>query len=325
MAKILTEKYSDKNFLFYTNRLLRLYPIYWSVIFLFLIYFILIYSLGINNVYLKSYSDLINNASVFDYLILLVFILSNIFMLGLDWSKFIRIDFLNSNLAFTSKWNAITPNTSDFIPNAPAWTIGLELTFYIFAPYIIRLKSKYILFGIVLSVFLRIIFYYLGYYNDPFSYRFFPFEIAFFLLGVVAYRVLNKYRNRIEAINKSYSYFILFVIILTIITFGKIPVQTLPKMFIFYSVIFLSIPILFSSFRLHKLDKFLGEFSYPIYITHWLLITIFKDFGYSISTSWETILFCFYTFLLSLVLWYFIGRNVEKFRTLRFKKLKVIF
>src|SRR6202035_2561830 len=64
----------------------------------------------------------------------------------------------------------------------PAWTLELELTFYLLAPFLLGLKLRTILALIAASFVARFTWYWMGHTVDPWNYRFFPFEIAFFLL-----------------------------------------------------------------------------------------------------------------------------------------------
>ena len=59
-------------------------------------------------------------------------------------------------------------------------------------------------------------------------------------------------------------------------------------MYIYFLIFFLSLPFVFLLSKNWKKDRYIGELSYPIYISHWLVlmsinylkIPIFVDFGF---------------------------------------------
>lgn len=71
-----------------------------------------------------------------------------------------------------------------------AWTLGVELAFYIVAPFVL-VRRKALLLLLALSISVRIYLLYVGLgKSDPWTYRFFPAELALFLLGALAHQVL---------------------------------------------------------------------------------------------------------------------------------------
>jgi len=83
-----------------------------------------------------------------------------------------------------------------------AWTLGLELTFYLLVPFLVCRTN--ILIGVLLfSLGIRFIAYSNGVivdssnYENLWSYRFFPFEIALFLSGSLIYILFSKLSDRV--------------------------------------------------------------------------------------------------------------------------------
>ena len=61
--------------------------------------------------------------------------------------------------------------------------------FYLLAPFLINLRLRTI-FAIIAAAFAaRFSWYAMGHDVDPWTYRFFPFEIGLFVLGIAAYRI----------------------------------------------------------------------------------------------------------------------------------------
>ena len=125
-------------------------------------------------------------------------------------------------------------------------------------------------------------FAFIGYSGDPWSYRFFPFELAFFLLGTVAYEIYIYLKQK-NITAESLKWLPALFVLLTIVT-GITPSNYAKDLFYIF-LVFLGIPFLFIATQNNKLDTRIGEFSYPIYICHMAIIDGFRRFG-SADSLW---------------------------------------
>jgi|SRR6185312_4302128 len=320
MSLILNEKYVGKNKsykLFITNRLLRLYPVYWTVLLcvLFATIAIAIVSKGHYLGKFDGYLSITPNVFSFGYMIL-----TNIFIFGQDIVMFLGIHANNGNLFFTSNFWKTSPAlwVMLFIPQA--WTLGVELTFYLVAPFLVRRKARLIISLIILSFGLRLfIFYYLGLKNDPWTYRFFPTELMFFLLGYVSFRILlwvQKMKiSKIKSI-AAWTFIVTFTLLYSFIPdtkFSSFPFSV--KEILYFIIVVLSIPVVFNFFKRNKLDNKTGELSYPVYICHnFVALIIYTVPGKFLDHSWLiTISVLAFSYLLNK----FIAEPVEKYRQSR--------
>ena len=176
MSLVLNEKYigHKTNFLFYSNRALKIYPIYFINLILLIGWSFFVYKKGALPGTITLYHQFAISIPVFSY-----FILSNILIIGLDWLFLFGLN-SNGSLFFTSSFNATSPKVYDFAFNPIAWTVGAELMFYVFAPFIVRRKLVVILSVLLLSLGLRILFAFFGLNYAPWDYMFFPTQIMFF-------------------------------------------------------------------------------------------------------------------------------------------------
>ena len=110
MSLVLNEKYvgHKANFLFYSNRALKIYPIYFVNLVLLICWSLFVYKRGALPGTITLYHQFIISMPVFCY-----FILSNILIIGLDWLFLFGLS-RNGSLFFTSSFNATSPKVYDF-------------------------------------------------------------------------------------------------------------------------------------------------------------------------------------------------------------------
>lgn len=314
MSLIINKKYIGKNksyYLFLTNRLLRLFPIYWVV----LILSVLVYLLSgflFHDFKKFEYYKYTNYAS----LIFLVF--TNLFIFFQDAVMFLGINTADGSLFFTKNFLDSKPLLLLLLFVPQAWSLGLELLFYFIAPFILNKGFKVILPLIVLTIMLRYLLYYsFGLQNDPWTYRFFPTELLFFLLGYVSFRLLSK----IHLLSNKNQLIILALLVTLTIVFPFIssfklffiPIEV--KEIFYFALITISIPILFKKFKKNKTDTKIGELSYPVYISHMLIGSISNSLPikYFHSSSFVAII----AIVFSLILIKYISNPIENFRQSR--------
>ena len=311
MALILNEKYIGINNsykLFISNRFLRIYPIYWIVFIITIIASIAsnIYTNGNNAGALNAYIKYGNHFGVLSYVYLIV---SNIVIFLQDAVFFLGIQIPEGNLFFTSNFKDTFPPLYTFYFVPQAWTIGIELTFYLIAPFLARRNLKVLLSLIFLSLMLRLILIHNGLFADPWSYRFFPTELVFFLLGIISYRFYS-YLNKFNL--NQYICKIIFIIILLMITFYD-SINFPGKYFIFFFFFFSCLPFIFILTKGWKFDKYIGELSYPMYISHLLLLRVLNVLKIPLLGSFGLTL-TILTILFSITLNVLITKRIEKLR-----------
>ena len=254
IALILDKTYSSK-WSFYKNRILRLYPIYYIICGLVLLRAFI----------LPTFSESLFN---FPAKAIAVGTLANSTFFGSDWLMFLQWE--NNNLHFGNfTFSEIPLPNMLFVPQS--WSIGLEVTFYLLTPLICKAKSRTIfVLGFILLV-ARVSGLIFGLNSDPWTYRFFPFELPLFLLGILIYRIHNHKRKSFEiSLNKIYPLLFGFYLIFPYFT-HKLGVNRLWQMLILITLT--SIIMVFGQEK--SRDKKFGELSYPIYMSHVLILTTY--------------------------------------------------
>jgi len=315
MALVLNEKYIGINSsykLFISNRLLRLFPIYWVVLLITLLSSIVAYIISSGDSFgkIQVYFEFFDSMSV-GTLLFLVF--SNITLLFQDVVMFLGLDTISGNLFFTSNFKDTSPELHQFILIPQAWTISVEIIFYLIAPFLVRKKLRLILILILISILLRYLLTINGFSHDPWSYRFFPTELVFFLLGIVAYHIYIK----IKPLKiKNYYLYMIYAFVL-LFTFSYSFIQT--NLIIPYLItIFLSIPFIFILSKKWKKDRYIGDLSYPIYISHMFIIYAVMYLKIPLVGG-QGLVVTFITIIFSIFLNEFVAKKIEKIRQLRVK------
>jgi peptidoglycan/LPS O-acetylase OafA/YrhL len=279
MSLILNEKYLGKTGsykLFITNRFLRIFPIFWTVLVLVALFSALLLILGHGGGSLQPYINYFSNGNDMNIPAIFLLVVSNLFLFGGDIVMFTGINPATGNLFFTKDFTMTSPRMHGFLLVPQAWTIALELMFYLIAPFLVRRKTWLIVTIIILSFGLRTYLYSHGLNHDPWTYRFFPLEIAFFLLGTLSYRVYTKIQTY------PFDPKVLWIAFgsMCLATLGYYPGNTSLSLEIpYFALITFGIPLVFLLTKTNKYDARIGELSYPVYICHMLMIAVLGFFA----------------------------------------------
>jgi peptidoglycan/LPS O-acetylase OafA/YrhL len=266
MTMILNEKYIDSSFnkLFFRNRFLKIYPIYFIVL-LMAIFTCAYIQLNHDNLNIfECYKNIGSNLITW-----FILIFSNIIIFGQDILMFFNIDSIDGHISLAIYGNF---NAHSFLFLPQSWSLSIELLFYLIAPYILRKKISFVFVFLLLSFLIRVlIFDFLQLNFDPWSYRFFPAEFLFFLLGYFAYKI------EIKELEKYSFYLLIFILSFTVFyykipLYGGLHIETLKQFYL--CIIIISLKPIFKLTKDSKIDLFLGELSYPIYLIHTIVILI---------------------------------------------------
>ncbi|MDB5146066.1 MAG: hypothetical protein JWQ57_86 [Mucilaginibacter sp.] len=318
IALILNEKYIKQNNsykLFITNRLLRLYPYYWiiSIATLICAYFIPHYNSNSYMGNLNGWRTYGNDLNIISYSGLLF---TNLFLFCQDVVMFLGVNIKNGNLFFTPKFYLTNPPLYTFLLVPQAWSIGIELAFYLIAPFIVRKRYTIIIILLLASMIGKIYAMTHGLNSAPWSYQFFPFELMYFMMGTLSYFIYKKFIENIKLPKYIYQFVYIGLSLFTMI-FSFIHIRNFDVVYIV--CLFLSIPFLFKYTEKFKLDRYIGELSYPIYISHILVLNICRAIGPQKYSNIETIIGAT---VLSMILVKFVGGPIERIRQGRIKNQK---
>lgn len=319
MGLILTEKYVGKNSsytLFITNRLLRLYPIYWTVFLLSVLLSLVAYVKGgpEGSGKITAFANLLHDGGVKGIFIFLWAGFSNIFLFFQDWFVFLGLDTAH-NIYFVKDFHHAPLPLFSFVFLPQAWTVGVEITFYLIAPFLAKRNTRSLFILLACSIFIRVGLYFTGCYKDPWSYRFFPSECAFFIIGILAYRFFKWQKANAELRFGFVRKYALYIMLIATVSYQWLSVFAITR-FLYPLLIAVLIPFLFEKFSRSKWDNWIGDLSYPIYISHITLYIILQK-GLKTHSIYNGILLVIISVVAAILLNRFVSKPIEKYRQRR--------
>jgi peptidoglycan/LPS O-acetylase OafA/YrhL len=250
MALILSGKYADKGVLsFYRSRFLRLYPGYWLACIMTIIVLFTTQEMNLTDYwqdlfYRHGWSDLAWN------------LVLNVFFFGQDWTMLI------DRGHFHYLW----------IPQA--WTLSIEVTFYVVAPWLIRRRTATLATLAGISLLARGALFRAGIIDYEASCYLSPLELLWFLLGMLSYRAYARWAAYLQ--DAGLGLILAACVAAMIIAFP----QTIGVHFdlgqgwgaagnyVLQLATALALPFIFATTRNSRVDALVGELSYPLYLCH---------------------------------------------------------
>lgn len=273
---------------------------------------------------------------------------TNLTLFFQDWVMF-AMETPDGSLGFTTDFWASEIPLWHYLWIPQAWSIGVELTFYLVAPLLVRKCS--LRFLLLLTAFALItrqtVYVQFDLNHDPWTYRFLPFELAFFCLGIIACRLMNRRPRLFERCATAgklmqsklgtWSYFvsatsITFLLWLLckvfeyVYPYAKLIVPGGDEYWYLISlaVWVLILPMLFSFTRHFRADRSVGELSYPVYLLHYTiaLAVMSSEISVSLAAKYVGIVVAAITVVVSILLQLLVLNRLEDWRQALMRKAR---
>jgi len=282
---------------FYISRFLRIFPTYWIVS--------LVVLIALDAQWISAVRNLGASPSAFIFITqATLFFQDAIFYLKDD----------QGSLSFTLDMWSEDPKLFGFLLNSVSWTLALELYFYLLAPFLARRSSKLLLLIIGVSTAARVGWYAAGFAIDPWVYRFFPFEISLFVCGMLSYRLYERVDwKKIDP--RTISTILWAFAIWFAVSSRIMPPQS--TIFMISMAFCGIIPLIFFTSRNLKVDRLVGELSYPVYLIHYpLAVHVLPHFRRFLPEGrvYGFLSVAGMSILLAFVTWRFIDKPIDDFR-----------
>ena len=273
MALILNTKYVGPGSygLFLSNRLLRIFPTYWLVL---AATFVTCLALQAST----GHSQLSLYRQPLPTSTLLALTAAQVFIVGQDLVRFLGLNPDGSLYLAKNYYSSPSPTPFSFLLVGQAWTMSLELMFYAIAPFLVRKGARAMAGWVAASLLVRAILYFgLGLQFDPWKCNFFPSELALFMSGAIAFRLLERLRT-IE-LPRGASAAVSVVLLAISAGYGVLPMPQMRgaihvKSLGYLSLVTVALPFLFRWSGKSGFDRAVGDLSYPVYLLHSLVITV---------------------------------------------------
>jgi peptidoglycan/LPS O-acetylase OafA/YrhL len=187
----------------------------------------------------------------------------------------------------------------------PAWSLGIEIWFYLLAPWLVKLRSWVLVVMALLSVGLSITTSLA--FNEDIAYFAFPTNLSFFIAGILLQRYLFVFYN------------IPRIVLFAVLSASAVLILLWPfdwlaeQGIIAYAFFIPAIPILFLLTKSSACDAALGNLSYPIYVSHSLVITIVQN----ATHSHNVYLIVTATISLAFLVYRYLEKPIDKWRQYR--------
>lgn len=314
MALVLDGKYKDVS-LFYSNRLLRLFPTYFFICILAAITLWVFNAspTGTPEIFATAYSNPLTA-------IILTF--ENIFMVGQEMLFWTQIDSAG-NLVWDESGPLPDENTvvgwqGLLVPQS--WSLSMELMFYALAPFLARAGWKWIAVIAALSIALRLAGPIVGIEYLLWQGRLFPTALFLFLFGMLAHKALPF----VATLPKWTGWAVNVVLLAFIVLHAPFQealtqatgIDAMQGRWIVYIVMTLTIPFVFNTFKDFAWDRWIGDLSYPIYLSQLMVIGFVMTFNPPFA-MWVAI---FGTIALSAIILVVIEHPLDRWRQRRVTK-----
>ena len=211
-------------------------------------------------------------------------------------------------------------------PLLNTWSLAIELQFYFFFPFLFILMRKKIIFLIILSLLLSII-----YSDRNFSYFIIPTRFFEFGIGILCF-LIQRIKKEQSTTIISNSFFIFGILFIIFSIFYLDSEKTFPGLNALFPCLGAGMVIYYSNLTKlnylldNKFLNFFGDISYSLYLIHWPLIILYKYFFIKINLNiFDQILISFFSIFFSFIVTSYFEVNFYKKNTpkpfITFRKL----
>lgn len=320
---------------FYISRILRIYPLY--LFFLLLTVFLITDSFPYYAQHRKWGAGLI-------------WIINNVFIIGQDVLRFFYFSDASGQFvvlpADGTARAAIYQHggAEQMTAMGQSWTLAIELYFYLLAPFLLLRSTLWLVMTAAVLVGLRSALGYSFASRPELVYGFFPTELAVFLLGALAYRAYlyffasGRFVRGLQLLGGGEETLFLLSTLTVVgvcwvymtcdlnfastyapfLSWGKAPLGAPVGYWLILLMTVLALPFAFNFSRTFAFDRYVGELSYPIYISHLFVLEFLtgRCWGHPADQAkgYIEIFVLAFSLLLSIILVQFVEKPIDHLR-----------
>ncbi|HEY9855809.1 MAG TPA: acyltransferase [Stenomitos sp.] len=289
MTLVLNTKYPDTAkgaLLFLRNRAVRLFPTYWLVLLASIVWIALLR--GFHVPYAKMYVVWADPRWPLNALSALLVGFSNLFFLGQDALFQLGVD-ASGALRYHGAFNFHPGMTMSQVPAywylmvPPAWSVALESSFYLVAPFLLRRRIRVLAGVAALSLAVRIALFAMGLQGDTWDTRFLPSNFVLFCTGAIICRLaILDQRVRIPQALGPWG----MALVPLLIALHVPLVNGLERILgaaaepmvlaVTFALLIVCMPAIVRTTKGSKLDRLFADLAYPVFITHHTLLIMLR-------------------------------------------------
>ncbi len=273
MALVLNEKYQGaaSNWLFYTNRFLRLWP---SVLIVNIFIIASFFAMGEVRLYdrTSSIGDFLAFLGSLDLASQVFLAFTNLFVIGQDLLWFLRFE--PGGTSFAPGLDSAA-NGSTLSLNHPLFTVAIEAFYYIISPFVIRRGWRVALGFVIAGGLYHVGIFLAGLHRETWGYHFVLSAAYFYFFGACAYHLYRKIKEEpIKAWLETHRAWVLAGCVAVLLML--VPINWfVPRSTMFMApILALVVPFLFMLTRKSRLDRMVGELSFGVYLIHYPILFI---------------------------------------------------
>lgn len=299
---------------FYKSRFIRIFALY---------YVVLISTISFRLIAYKAhpFSD--------SYLRNFLVVFENLFIFGQDFTR--GLFYYDGNISSKEVPGSIALYNPYL---GQAWSIALELTFYLCVPFLLRLSAKKIIWITLASMWLR--FNYLANYRGITGNWncLFPGELCFFLMGSLACRFYQSKKSQpilqyFQKYSIAHAYIAMIIFFFIGLTepftiFSVDGVKATLTIPIYIPIVFaFALPVLFHLSKNNRFDTYIGNLSYGVYIWHMLVVEMLSFSGLNKDHAWYSFQLqtLFIGLALAIISYHLLEKKLDQYRHKRLHKL----
>lgn len=213
--------------------------------------------------------------------------LSNLTLVGQDWILFLTHPAGGSLGGIAAFRHDVHPlHEYLFVPQA--WSVGVELVFYLSVPWALGGRSwrRWVL--LLASAAARLALAASGFLEDPWEGRFMPSEFFWFVGGILAHDLARASRWQVPRVAPWGRTLLVIGVFLGLGILSRLLVRAQGAGLAIFipGLVWLGVlPLLFSISRDSRLDRWLGELSFPVYLVHLLVLRLLDPLGNAMGAA----------------------------------------
>ncbi len=312
MSFVLNQKYIGKRnsyLLYITNRLLRIYPLYWLLLILSILLSGVLFLLGKESYGIQSFMNF------YSYL----YSTNNLLL----WLSIVYEVIRHISLIIHSGYFYTDPQVVFFSTLGMTWTLNHEILFYLLAPVLVRSKGILRYIKIFVVVFIAYLFFHYRWLDFRLTSYFFIHSLVYFILGYVSFLLFERFQlHKISVRLASVGTVILWAVIMCYLLLPLPHLQykwMVIEDWIFYALIVCTLPFAFQFSNRFRWDRKIATLSYPIYMSHLLTNQVLISAGIVEPHTTKAIIYgLLFTFVFSVLIVIFFEHPIERLRQSRF-------